>query len=238
MPLLTTDLPRLRLTADLARVCAASHTGPLRLSEVLSAADDRGFALVLLLAAFPFVLPFPTLGLATPVGFALALAALGLVMGRPAALPASLGALEIGPAALARAAAVVSRATWVLARVTRPRLSFMTGARAARAEGFTPDARAGGSGGCDAAPPCSMMGRVMRIALGLSLFTAAVVLGLPIPLPLSNFFPAVAIILLAAGVLEGDGLLVLAGHVATLAVCAVVGASCTTALALGSRLLS
>lgn len=204
MPLLTTDGPRLRLTADLARVCAASHTGPLRLSEVLSAADDRGFALVLLLATFPFVLPFPTLGLATPVGFALALAALGLVMGRPAALPASLGALEIGPAALHRAAAVVSRATWVLARLTRPRMPFM-------------------------------LGRGMRIALGLSLFTAAVVLGLPIPLPLSNFFPAVAIILLAAGVLEGDGLLVLAGHVATLAVCAVVGVSGTTALALGAR---
>ena len=207
MPLLTSELQRLRLTEDLARVCAASHTGPLRLSEVLSSADDRGFALVLLLATVPFVLPFPTLGLATPVGFALALAAFGLVIGRPAALPASLGALEIGPAALARAVAVVSRATWVLARVTRPRMPFM-------------------------------MGRVMRIALGLSLFTSAVVLGLPIPLPLSNFFPAVAIILLAAGMLEGDGLLVLAGHVATLAVCAVVGASFTTVIALGARVFS
>jgi len=207
VPLLTTDLPRLRLTEDLARVCAASHTGPLRLSEVLSSADDRGFALVLLLATFPFVLPFPTLGLATPVGFALALAALGLVLGRPAALPASLGALEIGPKALARATAVVSRATWLLARIARPRLPFM-------------------------------MGRVMRIGLGLSLFTAAVVLGLPIPLPLSNFFPAVAIILLAAGMIEGDGLLVLAGHVATLAVCAVVGVSCTTVVALAARVLS
>jgi hypothetical protein len=207
VPLLTTKLPRLRLTEDLARVCAASHVGPLRLSEVLSSADDRGFALVLLLATFPFVLPFPTLGLATPVGFALALAALGLVLGRPAALPASLGALEIGPKALARATAVVSRATWLLARVARPRLPFM-------------------------------MGRVMRIALGVSLFVAAVVLGLPIPLPLSNFFPAVAIILLAAGMIEGDGLLVLAGHVATLAVCAVVGASCTTVVALAARALS
>jgi hypothetical protein len=207
VPLLTTELPRLRLTEDLARVCTASHAGPLRLSEVLSAADDRGFALVLLLATFPFVLPFPTLGMSTPVGFALALAALGLIVGRPASLPASLGALEIGPAALARAASVASRATWVLARVTRPRMPFM-------------------------------MGRVMRIALGLSLFTAAVVLGLPIPLPLSNFFPAVAILLLAAGVLEGDGLLVLAGHVATLAVCAVVGASCTTVVAVAARVLS
>jgi len=207
VPLLPTERPHLRLTADLARVCAASHAGPLRLSEVLSSTDDRGFALVLLLSTFPFVLPFPTLGLSAPVGFALALAALGLVLGRPASLPASLGALEIGPAALARASAIVSRATWVLARVTRPRMPYM-------------------------------MGRVMRIALGLSLFTAAVVLGLPLPLPLSNFFPAVAIILLAAGVLEGDGLLVLAGHVATLAVCAVVVASGTTVLALGSRMFS
>jgi hypothetical protein len=199
--------PRLRLTSDLARVCAASLTGPVRLSEVLSSSDDRGFALVLLLSTFPFVLPFPTLGLAIPVGFALALAALGLVIGRPAALPASLGKLEIGPAVLARASAAISRATWVLSRVTRPRMPFM-------------------------------MGRVMRIALGLSLFTAAFVLGLPIPLPLSNFFPAVAIILLAAGMLEGDGLLVLAGHVATLAVCAVFGASFATVLAVGARVVA
>jgi hypothetical protein len=187
-------------------VCAASRSGPLRLSEVLSA-DDRGFALVLLLATFPFVLPFPTLGLATPIGFALALAALGLVLGRPAALPAALGALEIGPAAVARAAAVVSRAEWVLARVTRPRMPFM-------------------------------MASGLRIALGVSLFTAAVVLGLPIPLPLSNFFPAAAIILLAAGVLEGDGLLVLAGHVATLVVCAIVAASGATVVALGARFIN
>jgi hypothetical protein len=197
-------VPRLRLTADLARVCAASRTAPLRLSDILASADDRGFALVLLLSTFPFVLPFPTLGLATPVGFALALAALGLVIGRPAALPASIGALEVGPVAAARAAAVVSRASGTLTRLTRPRMGFMM---------------AGG----------------MRIVLGLSLFTAAVVLGLPIPLPLSNFFPAIAILLLAAGMLEGDGLLVLAGHAATVAVCAVVAASGTTVLALGWR---
>jgi hypothetical protein len=193
------------LTADLARVRAASDAGPVCLSDVLCSADDRGFALVLLLATFPFVLPFPTLGLATPVGFALALAALGLVVGRPAALPRSLGALAISPAAVSRASAVLARGAWVLARIARPRLPFM-------------------------------MGPSMRIALGISLFTAAVVLGLPIPLPLSNFFPAVAIILLAVGVLEGDGLLVLAGHAATLAVCAIVAASCTTVFALGARL--
>jgi hypothetical protein len=58
-----------------------------------------------------------------------------------------------------------------------------------------------------------------RIAIGLSLAVAAAILALPIPLPLSNFFPAAAIVVLALGLLEGDGLVVLAGHVATLALC-------------------
>ena len=186
-----------------------SAGGAVRLSELIGAADDRGFALVLLVATLPFVLPFPTLGLATPVGFALAAAALGLVAGRRAALPAALGAIEIRPAAMDRVHAVASRAGRLFARLTRPRLAFMLGGRAG----------------------------AMRIALGVSLFVAAVVLGLPIPLPLSNFFPASAILLLAAGVLEEDGLLVLFGHVATLTVCAVVALSSTAALAVAGRLL-
>jgi hypothetical protein len=59
-----------------------------------------------------------------------------------------------------------------------------------------------------------------RCALGLSLCCAATVLALPIPLPLSNFFPAAAILLLALGLLEGDGLLVIGGHVVTAGLCA------------------
>ena len=67
------------------------------------------------------------------------------------------------------------------------------------------------------------MGAVLRgparVAVGLSLSAAAVILALPIPLPLSNFFPAAAILLLALGLLEGDGLVVIAGHVATIGLC-------------------
>jgi hypothetical protein len=58
-----------------------------------------------------------------------------------------------------------------------------------------------------------------RVAVGLSLSAAAIILALPIPLPLSNFFPAAAILLLALGLLEGDGLMVMAGHAATIGLC-------------------
>jgi len=57
-----------------------------------------------------------------------------------------------------------------------------------------------------------------RIGIGVSLFVSAIILALPIPLPLSNFFPAAAILMLALGLLEGDGLMVLAGHVSTAAI--------------------
>ena len=59
-----------------------------------------------------------------------------------------------------------------------------------------------------------------RSAIGVSLCCAAVVLALPIPLPLSNFFPAAAILMLALGLVESDGLLVIAGHAITLGLCA------------------
>jgi hypothetical protein len=202
VPLFTTGDRRLRLTEELDRLRAACAEGPVHLSDL--AAGDRGFALVLFLLAIPFVLPFPTLGLATPVGFALALAALGLVWGRPARLPGRLGSLALAPAVLDRAHGATSRLSAIAARVTRPRLRAVL---------------------------------AMRPALGVSLFASAVVLGLPIPLPLSNFLPASAILLLAAGMLEEDGLLVLAGHAATVAVCGVVAGSGLAAWAAGARLI-
>jgi hypothetical protein len=43
------------------------------------------------------------------------------------------------------------------------------------------------------------------------------VLALPLPIPLVNLIPAVALILLAVGLLQRDGLAVLLGHIFTVA---------------------
>lgn len=58
-----------------------------------------------------------------------------------------------------------------------------------------------------------MLWRGPHLVLGLGLVFAGIVLGLPIPLPLANAIPAVAILLYAGGMLERDGIFVLAGHV-------------------------
>jgi hypothetical protein len=49
--------------------------------------------------------------------------------------------------------------------------------------------------------------------IGVAIVSAAFVLALPLPIPLSNLFPALSIMLLAAGMMERDGLLVIWGYV-------------------------
>jgi hypothetical protein len=51
--------------------------------------------------------------------------------------------------------------------------------------------------------------------IGFSLLAGAVALALPLPIPGNNIPPAVGIVLLALGLLERDGLLVLIGHIYT-----------------------
>jgi hypothetical protein len=176
------------LADDLAHLMALADGRALPIARVMSAMEDRGYALALLFLAFPFVLPIPSLGMSAPVGFFLALTGLALARGGTPSLPAFLQRREIAFPALKAIAAAMARARRVSALLVRPRLRPVTSGPA-------------------------------RAAIGLSLCCAAVILALPIPLPLSNFFPAAAILMLALGLLEGDGLLVMAGHAATAGLC-------------------
>ena len=49
--------------------------------------------------------------------------------------------------------------------------------------------------------------------IGVGIVSGGFLLSLPLPIPFSNLFPAVSIMLLAAGLMERDGLLVLWGYV-------------------------
>jgi hypothetical protein len=48
---------------------------------------------------------------------------------------------------------------------------------------------------------------------GLMIMSSAFILLLPIPIPFTNTFPALSIVLLAAGMIEEDGAAILAGYI-------------------------
>ena len=57
------------LAAELQAVEEMAGSGPVALSWLIERLEHRGHALVVLLLAVPFVLPFPTLGLSVGVRF-------------------------------------------------------------------------------------------------------------------------------------------------------------------------
>ena len=59
---------RPRLADDLAHLMALADGRALPIARVMSAMEDRGYALALLFLAFPFVLPIPSLGMSAPSG--------------------------------------------------------------------------------------------------------------------------------------------------------------------------
>ncbi len=61
--------------------------------------------------------------------------------------------------------------------------------------------------------------RLTEIFCGFSIVLSAAFLSLPLPIPFSNFVPALAIFLICIGLLEEDVVLVLMGHGITATVC-------------------
>lgn len=60
--------------------------------------------------------------------------------------------------------------------------------------------------------------RVSHVICGLSIILSAAFLSLPLPIPFSNFVPALSIALICVGLLEEDVMLILFGHSITVAV--------------------
>jgi hypothetical protein len=114
-----------RLAHDVARLLEAADGRALPLSRAMAVLDDRGHALAVFFLTLPFVMPMPTLGLALPVGAFLALAGLGVAIGRPPALPASLQRVAVAHGALSRLASVLAVVRRRVGRAFRPRLAFL-----------------------------------------------------------------------------------------------------------------
>jgi hypothetical protein len=174
---------RRRFSDELRELATALAEKPASLGAILDATQGRGFGLLLVLVALPFVTPISLIGLSTPFGLVVAIIGGRLALGRHPWLPERLLRRELPPRFVGRvltAARVVVRWLEVLAR---PRFDFFHEQELYR-----------------------------RVAGGL-IAISGVLLLLPIPVPFTNTLPALTVLLLAAGSVERDGLFFVGGFV-------------------------
>ncbi len=172
-----------KLSEEIALLRSRSEDRPLTLREVIYVLRGRAYLLLVLLLALPFITPLPLPGLSTPFGLAIALIALRLMLGQRPWLPKKLQRQQLPADFFAKLFRVAERLIRFLEKFLRPRWMPLT--ETAR----------------------------LRQLHALVMLLAALALLLPLPIPFTNSFPAWAVLLLAGGLLERDGVAVLLGYV-------------------------
>lgn len=180
-------LHRTRFSDELRQLAEQYRDRPARVGDLLRATRGRGIGLLLLVISLPFITPIPLPGLSTPFGLVVLVIGSRLALGRRPWLPKRLLRRSVPPQTIGRMLAAASAVVRRLEYVTRPRLNFLH-------DGWI----------------------YQRIA-GALIAIAGLLLLLPIPIPLTNTLPAFAVVLLSAGNIERDGLLLLLGACALLA---------------------
>ena len=173
-----------KLSEELAELRAVAGERAITLREVIQTLGGRAYLLLVLLLAIPFITPIPLPGLSTPFGLAIALIAFRLSLGQRPWLSKNLQRKELPAGFIGKVFAFSERLLRIFEKLLRPRLTFLTDT-----------------------PLLVQLHAVLMLLAALALL-------LPLPIPFSNSFPAWAILLMAAGLLERDGLFILAAYVA------------------------
>ena len=173
-----------KLSEELALLHLRSAGRAVPLREVIYVLRHRAYLLLIVLLSLPFIQPVPLPGLSTPLGLAIVLIALRLALGQRPWLPMKIQRARLPAGFFGKVATVTARLLRVLESVLRPRWPALTGS--------------------------PWLGQLHAVFILL----CALVLLLPLPIPLSNLLPAWGIFLLGSGLMERDGLFILLGYVA------------------------
>ncbi len=178
-----------RLSEDLQELLRQAAGRSLTVGELEEILEGRGFALFILLFSLPFVFPIPTPGLSVIFGVIIAFMGIRIAMGLKPSLPGFILKRELKYSLLEKIIKIGLRLCNKMEKVVKPRLHFFLGTSA------------------------------MLKLIGLGIASGGVQLCLPLPpvVPLSNTIPAISVLLLTAGMVERDGLLVLLGYLVNVA---------------------
>lgn len=155
------------------------------LQEVVDVLQERAYTLLILVLALPFCTPIPLPGLSTPLGLVIMLTAGTFALGRTPALPQRLLRVRLPAKFFRTLLEATSRVIRFGERQLAPRWLWLTGTAT-----------------------------IVQLH-ALVICVAALALLIPAPLPFSNTLPAWGIVLATAGVMQRDGLAILAGYIFT-----------------------
>lgn len=173
------------LSEDLLGILASSRGTTVPLIHILCSIRGRGFLLFMIFLALPFLIPVPLPGLSTPLGFLFMFFGLRIAFGQRPLWTRWLLRRRIASATLKELIERSVRVVRFVEKLLRPRMHFL------------------------------QHWRLFRLVNGLTIFSGGLALCLPIPIPASNFIPALGIVLLCLGMMEADGYFILAGYLAS-----------------------
>lgn len=156
--------------------------GSISISEILQILSGKGRSLIFILLSLPFCQPIQIPGLSTPFGLVIAFMGLRMVFGKNMWFPERILTKKITSKVLKKLTDNVLRFIGKMRRWIHPRLDWLC------QHSFT------------------------QTVNGLIIFILGIFLALPLPIPLSNLIAAWSIFLIALGLLEDDGVLILIGY--------------------------
>jgi hypothetical protein len=180
----------MKLSQTLSQLLVEYTDRPLPLSELLKQVGSSGFGTIAGILTIPMLipLPIPLAGFSALVGSGIILVGCQLALGyEKPYLPQRIARVELSPAASQKILKNINRLLKPLEKMSRHRFSKFSNSW----------------WGC-------------RIT-GVCLAWDALLMSLPLPIPLTNLVPAYTILFLAIGLLEFDGLFILIGYGMTVA---------------------
>ncbi len=175
--------PRRKLSAELHALNVRFGHESVQVGEMLDVMGDRAYSLFLVLLSLPFFTPVALLPISTAFGAVIAYLGLRLTLGLRPRLPDKMRSRRLPPRFFGMLLRGAERVIRLLESITRKRLAFLA------------------------------TDSLVRRLVGSGIVAAALLLMLPLPIPLSNFLPAASITCFAIGLLEEDGGMILTGGV-------------------------
>lgn len=175
-----------RFTETLRSIERRAEEGPLTLGELVSICGRQGQAFVAIFLVLPFLQPIPLPGISTAIGLVLIILGAFVALQRPPWIPKRLRQVVVQPDVVLRICTRLEKLLGRLERIVQPRAQWL------------------------------FSQRWFRLTNGAVWIIHALVFSLPLPIPLTNFFPAVVILLVAIGTLEEDFRVIVVSYVAAL----------------------